>query len=252
MDTTRFLITDRIWTETAPLLSGKEGGSGRTAERDRLFLEGVLCGVRTGVPCRELPDGFGKWNPVHQRFRGWDEKGVFESIFKALRRAIASWCVMGDGTIRRVRQKAADSRKVLGPQAHRTVPRRGDHKDRRAGGCARPTDRFRAAPRPNTRAEAVEARIEGESFEAFIADKAYDADWPLDKLGERNPEMKVVILPKSNRKIQGNYVVEMYKLRRRVEKFFGKVKEKGGSQRDTTITTAATRPAGSSRGCGKP
>ncbi len=44
-------------------------------------------------------------------------KGAFKQNFRALRRAIASWCVMIDGTICRAHQKAAGARKDRGPQA---------------------------------------------------------------------------------------------------------------------------------------
>ncbi len=91
--------------------------------------------------------------------------------------------------------------------------------------------------------KAVEVLIEGVPFEAFIANKVCDADWLVDKLLELNLEMKVVIPSNSNRKTRRDYDIKMYKLRRRVEKFFGKVKEKGGLRRDTTRPTAATRPA---------
>ncbi|MBL4556686.1 MAG: transposase [Rhodobacteraceae bacterium] len=42
--------------------------------------------VRTGSPWRDLPPAFGKWNTQFRRFRRWAKTGVFEKLFKAMRR----------------------------------------------------------------------------------------------------------------------------------------------------------------------
>jgi hypothetical protein len=38
------------------------------AADNRLFVEAVLYRYRTGMPWRDLPERFGDWNNVHQRF----------------------------------------------------------------------------------------------------------------------------------------------------------------------------------------
>ena len=53
--------------------------------------------------------------------------------------------------------------------------------------------------------------IKGVSFDALLADKAFDADWLLQDLDERGAT--AVIPPKTNRKIQRNYDAEVYKWR---------------------------------------
>ena len=67
MDRDRFVVSDAVWEKVAPLLPGKASDSGVTAKDNRLFLEAVLWRVRTGLPWRDLPEGFGKWNSVFQR-----------------------------------------------------------------------------------------------------------------------------------------------------------------------------------------
>ena len=47
------------------------------------------------------------------------------------------------------------------------------------------------------------------SFEALLADKAFDANWLLQDLDE--PGATAVIPPKSNRKVQRDYDTHMYK-----------------------------------------
>ena len=65
--------------------------------------------------------------------------------------------------------------------------------------------------------------IKGVSFDALLADKAFDADWLLQDLDERGAT--AVIPPKINRKIQRNYDAEVYKWRHLVENYFAKIKE---------------------------
>ena len=65
--------------------------------------------------------------------------------------------------------------------------------------------------------------IKGVSFDALLADKAFDADWLLQDLDERGATP--VIPPKTNRKIQRNYDAEVYKWRHLVENYFAKIKE---------------------------
>jgi Putative transposase of IS4/5 family (DUF4096) len=45
-----------------------EGHVGVTAADNRLFVEAVLYRYRTGMPWRDLPERFGDWKNVHQRF----------------------------------------------------------------------------------------------------------------------------------------------------------------------------------------
>ena len=68
--------------------------------------------------------------------------------------------------------------------------------------------------------------IKGVSFDALLADKAFDADWLLQDLDERGAT--AVIPPKTNRKNQRNYDAEVYKWRHLVENYFAMIKELRG------------------------
>jgi transposase len=41
-------------------------------------VEAVLYRYRAGIPGRDLPERFGDWKIVHQRFGRWTNSGVFE------------------------------------------------------------------------------------------------------------------------------------------------------------------------------
>jgi transposase len=65
--------------------------------------------------------------------------------------------------------------------------------------------------------------IEGVSFAALIADKAFDSDWLVLKLNERGA--MIVISQHSRRTKPFAIDTEMYKWRHLVENFFCKLKE---------------------------
>jgi transposase len=106
----RMMLSDAQWDRIEPLLPGKAGDPGRSGTDNRLFLEAVLWLVRTGVPWRDLPEAFGRWNTVFRRFRRWAGKGVFESIFTALSGDPDFEYALVDGTIVRVHQHGAGAK----------------------------------------------------------------------------------------------------------------------------------------------
>ena len=65
--------------------------------------------------------------------------------------------------------------------------------------------------------------IHGVSFDALLADKAFDVDWLLEDLDARGATS--VIPPKENRRTQRNYDTHMYKWRHLIENYFAKIEE---------------------------
>ena len=110
VDRDRFVVSDAVWERVASLLPGKASDSGVTAKDNRLFLEAVLWRVRTGLPWRDLPGEFGRWNSVFQRFRRWLRAGIFERIFECLSGEPDFEYALIDGTIVSVHQKASGAK----------------------------------------------------------------------------------------------------------------------------------------------
>jgi transposase len=100
----RMVLRDDQWERIAPGLPGKAGDPGRSAVDNRLFVEAVLWIVRVGAPWRDLPEFFGNWNSVFQRFRRWARRGVFDKVFQALSEDADFEYAIIDGTIVRVHQ----------------------------------------------------------------------------------------------------------------------------------------------------
>ena len=80
----RHEITDYQWDAIKDLLPGKESDPGATAKDNRLFVNAVMWIAKTGAPWRDLPERFGNWNSVFQRFNRWCKSGVFQSIMEKL------------------------------------------------------------------------------------------------------------------------------------------------------------------------
>jgi len=106
----RYDLREDQWLKISPLLPGKAGDPGRSAD-NRLFIHAVLWITRSGAPWRDLPERFGEWNSVYMRFNRWAKKGVWKQVFEQLQEPDMEW-MMTDSTIVRAHQHAAGQKKV--------------------------------------------------------------------------------------------------------------------------------------------
>ncbi len=69
----------------------------------RLMLHGIPWVLRTGAPWRELPERYGKWQIVYDRFNRWWKDGAFDRVLRALRIRLDKdgdmWCVDGSSVL---------------------------------------------------------------------------------------------------------------------------------------------------------
>ena len=107
----RTCLSDAQWALVEPLLPGKPGDVGRTGFDNRKSLEGMLWVLRTGSPWRDLPEDFGKWGTVYQRFRRWTMAGVFDRLHEATKQRLDLRSVQVDGTFVKAHQHAAGAPK---------------------------------------------------------------------------------------------------------------------------------------------
>jgi transposase len=112
----RYMLTDELWAALEPHVrrAKRHKGGQRPALPDRGFFEALLYLARTGVPWRDLPAEFGRWDAVYNRFRRWVASGALRRLFEALtddpdlgefRR------VLVDSTVVRAHQHAAGARR---------------------------------------------------------------------------------------------------------------------------------------------
>lgn len=77
---TRAQLTDQEWQFIEPYLP--IGGFGPYPVRLREQFEGVIWRFRTGSQWREMPERFGAWQTVYQRFVKWRDAGVFQALLE--------------------------------------------------------------------------------------------------------------------------------------------------------------------------
>ena len=107
----RYALRDDQWDRIKDFLPGREGHVGGTAADNRLFVEAVLYRYRAGIPWRDLPERFGDWKIVHQRFSRWAKSRVFERIFKLLASEHGNEYMIIDAIAVRAHQHSAGARK---------------------------------------------------------------------------------------------------------------------------------------------
>ena len=106
----RYELSDDEWNRIEHLLPGRVGDAGGHGADNRLFVNAVIGIARSGAPWRDLPERFGLWNSVFQRFNRWAKSGVWEQVYEAMKSPDLE-ALMLDSTVIRAHQHAAGSLK---------------------------------------------------------------------------------------------------------------------------------------------
>ena len=212
------------------LLPGKRGDPGRSGRDNRLTLEGILFVIRTGIPWRDLPERFGKWYSVYQRFRRWKLAGVFDRIFESTHGLMDYRSVMVDGTFCKVHQHGTGARR------HGETPEESARKQaigRSRGGLTSKimalTDangricRFSVVAGNAAEVKALPALMDDVQTRELIGDKAYDSKAIRQTLADRN--IISTIPSRRNSKVIVWYDEGNYATRHLVENWFSDAKQ---------------------------
>lgn len=106
----RHELTDTQWDVVAELLATADG-RGRPAVRgDRNFVNAVIWIAKTGAQWRDLPERFGPWKTVFNRFSRWASKGIWYAIFQAVQLTEDEVASLADGSIVRAHQDSCGGR----------------------------------------------------------------------------------------------------------------------------------------------
>lgn len=108
----RTVLKDEQWDRIKQMLPGKAGDPGATAKDNRRFVEAVLWIARTGAPWRDLPEVFGHWHNVYNRFSRWCSRGIWEKVFGELNKDCDMEHLMIDGSVVRIHQHGAPKKKT--------------------------------------------------------------------------------------------------------------------------------------------
>lgn len=91
-------------------VNGRRGGQWNN---HRIMLNGMFWILHTGAQWREMPERYGKWQSIYDRFNRWRKDGTFERILERLQYRLDDegridwdlWCV--DGSNIRASRSAA-------------------------------------------------------------------------------------------------------------------------------------------------
>lgn len=219
----RHQITDSQWDAIKDLLPGQEGDPGVTAKDNRLFINAVWWIAKTGAPWRDLPERFGKWNSVFQRFNRWCKAKVFQTIMDQLKDPDLD-VLMLDSTVIRAHQHAAGAEGST-QEAEALGRSRGGFSTKIHIACDGDGKPVTIILTPGQDHDVTQGPtlIEGSEAKKVIADKAYDSDSLIEKIEEQNAEP--VIPSRSNRTTERPYNKKDYKKRNVVERLINVLKQ---------------------------
>jgi transposase len=218
----RHEIPDDKWLKIEGLLPGRRGGHGGVAKDNRNFINAVWYVAKTGIPWRDLPERFGKWDTVYHRFNNWCRKGVWQRVFEAVQDPDLEWLLL-DSTVVRAHAHAAGmnggpddqalgrSRGGFGTKIHLAVDSLGN-----------PVS-IHLSPGQGADVTHGEALLGDHKVAAVMADKGYDCDALVATIEGRGAQ--AVIPPKKNRVEPRPYDKHLYKERSKVECCVGLLKQ---------------------------
>ena len=125
----RHELTDAEWDAIADLFPSGKGRRGRPWNDHRKMLNGMIWILRTGAPWRDLPEEFGPWQSVYDRFSRYEKDGTWDAILRRLRRRLSNErhidkdCWYIDGSSIRASRAAAGAQKK--PAGGARKPRSG-------------------------------------------------------------------------------------------------------------------------------
>ena len=105
----RFDLSDEEWVVIKPLLP--RDGRGPKRKDDRKVLNGIFYILRTGAPWRDLPERYGPYTTVYNRYNRWGERGVWKDIFDALAEESEDSLIFIDASIVKAHRAASGSKK---------------------------------------------------------------------------------------------------------------------------------------------
>src|SRR5260370_27651405 len=216
-------LTDEKWNAINNLLPGKEGDPGVTAKDNRLFVNAVFFVAKTGIPWRDLPERFGHWHRVFQRFNRWCKKGVFTRIFEVLGDPDLE-VLMLDSTVIRAHQHSAGQKNSTAEQEQLGRSRGGVSTKIHVAvdGLGKPTQIILSPGQDHDVTKAPDL-IRDSRADKVMADKAYDSDALIAQIETQGATP--VIPPRANVTEPRDYDREHYKQRNVVDRFIKDLKQ---------------------------
>jgi transposase len=122
----RYDLTDFEWSVIEPVLPMDRRGP--KPKNNRRVLNGMFHILRTGCPWRDLPERYGPYTTVYNRFNRWRKAGIWDRMMDAIVKAHDGKVQMIDSSLVRVHQHASGAKKrvefVVWAEAEAASPRK--------------------------------------------------------------------------------------------------------------------------------
>jgi transposase len=113
----RYELTDEHYALIEPELPINDGKTGHPYAPHRPIINGILWRLHTGSQWPDIPERYGKWKTIYDRYTAWRRDGTWDRILKALQVKLDAqgaidweqWSL--DGTIVRAHRAAAGAEK---------------------------------------------------------------------------------------------------------------------------------------------
>lgn len=116
----RYDIPDPAWELIIPLLPPERSQRvGHPYVEHRRVINGMFWVLCSGAPWRDLPERYGPWKTVYNRFNRWSKAGIINLIFNKLlsildENALVDWSAISlDGSNIRANHCAAGAQKNI-------------------------------------------------------------------------------------------------------------------------------------------
>ena len=125
----RYDLTEFEWSVIEPLMPMDRRGP--KPRNNRQIINGMFYVLRAGSPWRDLPERYGPYTTVYNRFNRWRKAGIWDRLMDAIVKAHDGKVQMIDSSIVRVHQHASGVKKrvefVVWAEAEVASPRRSTH-----------------------------------------------------------------------------------------------------------------------------
>ena len=216
----RRMLTDEHWSKLREILQHH-----RIYDKPFLrdMVEGMLYRMRVGCPWRDLPEEFGFWNTIYQKFNRWSSQNKLMLIFKMLVQEPDLEWVFIDGSIVKAHQHSVGAANTEDQGIGKSVAGNTTKIHMATDAYGLPID-FKL-----TGGEVHDCKIAPEFIEELpqsdyvIADKGYD-DEKLREIIRK--KLSTPIIPRKNNSKTGNSDIDwsLYKYRHLVENLFARLK----------------------------
>jgi len=216
----RRMLTDELWSKLKGILRQH-----RIYDKPflRNMVEGMLYRMRAGCPWRDLPEEFGCWNTIFQKFNRWSTKNKLMMVFKMLvHEPDLEWEFI-DSSIVKAHQHSSGAANIEEQGIGKSVAGNTTKIHMAADAYGLPIDFEITGGEVHDCKNATEFIRKLPISDYLVADKGYDDE----KLREdARKKSSIPIIPRKNNSLTGNFDIDwsLYKYRHLIENLFARLK----------------------------